>query len=130
MAEGLEHLPERVEAVEQKLEGLAAGFAAHVDQVSLRFDQVDAALLEQRRYTEFAYSRQDSKMDAGFAQVEARFSQVEVRFSQMDARFSQMDARFSQMDARFARLERKLDQFIDGHFSSRRRQNKSGRSRK
>ena len=110
MAEGLEHLPERVEAVEQRLEGLAADFAAHVEQVSRRFDQVDAALLEQRRYTEFAYGRQDSRMDAGFAQVEARFAQ-------MDARFAQVEARFAQMDARFARLERTLDQFMNGYFS-------------
>ncbi len=78
MADRIDDLAGRVEAVEQKVDRLSAS----VDQ---RFDQVDAALVEQRLYTEFAYERLDAKMDAGFAN----------------------------MDGRFSRLERKLDQFID-----------------
>jgi hypothetical protein len=92
MTDGLENLPYRVQAVEQKIDALSAS-------VDARFDQVDVAIAEQRRHTEFAYERLDSKMDAGFARI--------------DERFGQIDGRFAQMDGRFARLERKLDQFID-----------------
>src|SRR5438132_10375170 len=60
-----------------------------LDRIKDRFNTIDAALIEQRQYTEFAYSRLDAKMDAGFAKSDAK------------------------MDAGFARLERKLDQFID-----------------
>lgn len=55
------------------------------EQVDRRFDEVTLALVEQREYTEFAFTQLANKMDAGFAL----------------------------MDARFGRLERKLDQFID-----------------
>jgi len=50
-------------------------------------DTIDAAILEQRQYTEFACSRLEARMDAGF----------------------------SRLGERFDRLARKLDQFIDLH---------------
>ena len=74
-----------------------------------RFDAVDLAILEQRQYTEFAYTSLDAKMDAGFARLEAKMDNGSAR---LDAK---MDNGFSRMDARFERLERKLDQFIDLH---------------
>ena len=92
MTDGLDNLPDRVQTVEQKVDALSTS-------VDARFDQVDAAIGEQRQYTEFAYDRLNSKMDAGFARI--------------DERFGRIDGRFAQMDGRFARLERKLDQFID-----------------
>jgi len=92
MTDGLDNLPDRVQTVEQKVDALSTS-------VDARFDQVDAAIAEQRQYTEFAYDRLNSKMDAGFARI--------------DERFGRIDGRFAQMDGRFARLERKLDQFID-----------------
>jgi hypothetical protein len=93
--------------------------SASVDE---RFNQVDVALVEQRRYTEFAYERLDAKMGAGFAQFDAKmdagFARLDAKigadFTQLDGKmeagFAQFDAK---MDAGFARLERKLDQFID-----------------
>jgi uncharacterized protein YlxW (UPF0749 family) len=48
-------------------------------------EQFQAALAEQRAYTELAYQRLGTKMDAGFARI----------------------------DASVERLERKMDQFID-----------------
>ena len=92
MADKIDDLAGRVEAVEQKVGELSAS-------MDHRFDQVDAALAEQRQYTEFAYERLDSKMDARFADVDARFDRV--------------DARFDRAEGHFNRLERKLDQFID-----------------
>jgi predicted aminopeptidase len=107
------NLPERVQRVEQKLDALRASMDAG-------FEHVDAALLEQREYTEFAYEKLDAKMDAGFSrldrQMDAGFSRLDQR---MDAAFAQIDGRFTglerKMDGRFARLERKIDQIVDLH---------------
>jgi len=63
MADGLENLPERVEAVEGKLEGLAASVETRFDHVDRRFDQVDR-----------------------------RFDQVDQRFDLVDQRFDQVEA--------------------------------------
>ena len=94
MADRIDALTERVQAVEtrvqtvglklDRLSGKVDGLSASVDQ---KFEAVDAAILEQRQYTEFAYSRLEARMDAGF----------------------------SRLGERFDRLERKLDQFIDLH---------------
>jgi len=68
-------------------------------ELERRFDEIQAALLEQRQYTEFAFDELSAEMRQGFGQVDKRFDQV--------------DKRFGQIDKRFDRLERKLDQFID-----------------
>ena len=56
MADRIDDLAGRVEVVEQKVGQLSAS----VDQ---RFDQVDAALVEQRLYTEFAFERLDGVLE-------------------------------------------------------------------
>ena len=71
-----EALPERVDRIEQKLDSLAASIDRRFDDVDRRFNEVDRqfnevdrqfnevtdALVEQRRYTEFAFDRLDSKL--------------------------------------------------------------------
>jgi hypothetical protein len=89
MGDRIDNLTERVQAVEEKLDHLSAS----VDE---RFNAVDAALLEQRQYTEFSSARLEAKMDAGYARLEASDARLEAK-----------------MDAGFSRVERKLDQFID-----------------
>ena len=103
MADRIDELTGRVEAVEQKVDR----WSVSVDQ---RFEQVDAALVEQRLYTEFVYERLDSKMDAGFARLDAK---MDAGFASVDARFASVDGRFDSLEGHFNRLERKLDQFID-----------------
>ncbi len=88
----VDNVREQVQAVEQKLDSLSAS-------VDARFDAVDAALIEQRQYTEFAFDRLASEMRAGFTSVNDRFNVSEARFDSMDSRFN--------------RIERKLDRFID-----------------
>ena len=113
MTNGTGNPPERVQGVEQKLDALSASVGAG-------FEHVDAALLEQREYTEFAYEKLDSKMDAGFSRLDqkmdAGFSRLDQR---MDAGFAQVDGRFAELErkigGRFARLERKIDQIVDLH---------------
>ena len=87
MADRIDDLTWRVQTVEEKLDLLSVSVDRRFEQVDRRFDAVDAAILEQRQYTEFAYSRLEARMDAGFTRVGERFD----------------------------RLERKLDQFIDLH---------------
>ena len=54
-------------------------------ELERRFDEIQAALVEQRQYTEFAFERLSDQVRTGFEQAEKRFD----------------------------KLERKLDQFID-----------------
>ena len=56
--DGASNLPERVQVIEQKLDALAVS-------VDSRFEQVSAAIAEQRAYTEYVYERLDQKMDVG-----------------------------------------------------------------
>lgn len=95
LAEQIDDLTKRVSAVEPKLDLLSAS-------VDRRFSEVDEALVQQRQYTELAFSSLETKMNAGFARLETR----------MDAGDSRLERK---MDAGFDRLERKLDRFIDGH---------------
>ena len=80
------------ETTEQKLDALSTSVDKRFDDVDQRFDAVDEALVEQRRYTEFAFDKLAAEMKAGFDKVNGRFDTIESRFN---------------------RVERKLDQFID-----------------
>jgi hypothetical protein len=114
MRDRIDDLAGRVRGVERKIDQLSTrvvDLSASVDrrfnqvdqrfeQIDRRFDAMEAGLVEQREYTEFAYSHLDAKMDAGFARLDAK----------MDAGFARLDAK---MEAGFGQLERKLDQFID-----------------
>ena len=91
---------------DQKLDALSRS----VDE---RFSAVDAALVEQRQYTEFAFDKLLTEMNARFEKVDARFEKVDARFEKIDARFDKIEGRFDKVEGRFDRLERKLDQFID-----------------
>ena len=105
---------DRVQVVESKLDQLSTSVDHRFDQVNQRFDQVDqrfdqvdqrfesleAALVEQRTYTEFAYAKLDAKMDAGFVRADANLKQLEDRLN-------------ARIDSSVGRIERKLDQFID-----------------
>jgi thioredoxin-like negative regulator of GroEL len=64
-----------VQAVEQKVDALSAS-------VDARFDAVDAALIEQRQYTEFAFDRLASEMRAGFNDIDGRFNRIERKLHQ------------------------------------------------
>ena len=85
MTEGTAEFGERLASVEHKVDALAVS----MDQ---RFDEVTAAILEQRRYTEFA------------------FEQLTTRISGLEGRFDSLETK---VDSGFARLDRKLDQLID-----------------
>jgi hypothetical protein len=89
MADPMEALPERVNAIEQKLDALTVN-------VDVRFDEATSALVEERQYAEFASDRLRNEMLSGFATTQTRF-----------------DTAFTTMTTNFGRLERKLDQVID-----------------
>jgi hypothetical protein len=122
MANGSKNPPGRVQLIEQKLDALSVSVAAG-------FQHLDAALLEQREYTEFAYEKLDARMDEGFSRVDRKMDAGFSRLDQkMDAGFSRLDQRIdaalAQVDGRFAGLERKFDgrfagleRKIDGRFA-------------
>jgi DNA anti-recombination protein RmuC len=91
MVDSLEAMIERIERLEKKVDDL-------VTSIVRRFDAVDEAFVEQRQYTEFAFSKLEAKIDA--------------RFDQVDSRFDRIDSRFDKMDGRFDRLEGKMDDFV------------------
>jgi len=95
MIEGLEQLPERVAAVERKIDVLTT----RVDVLSTRVDLLSAREEERYQQTAAAFAEQRSYTDAGFARMETRFAHI--------------DSRFVVVEGRFDRLERKLDGFID-----------------
>ena len=82
---------------------------ADVRRFDERFNQVDAALLEQRQYTEFAFER----LDAKFEQLDTKVDQLETRVDRLDAKVDRLDTKVDRLDGNVSRIERKLDQFID-----------------
>jgi tetrahydromethanopterin S-methyltransferase subunit G len=84
-----------------------------VDRIDRAFAGIDAALIEQRQYTEFAYERLDAKIDAGFAWIHSRLDGIDGRLDGVDGRFAQIDGRLDGIDGRLDRIERKLDGFIE-----------------
>jgi chromosome segregation ATPase len=110
MADRIDNLVEDVHGIKQK-----------VHDLSERFDAVDAAIREQREYTEFAYARNDGRFDRLEAKVDQRFERVDERIerfeAKVDQRFEQVDERIgrfeAKVDQRFERVERKLDIVID-----------------
>ena len=81
---------------------------ATIDQ---RFDAVDAAIVEQRQYTEFAFD----KLERRFDRVDAEFAGIKAGFAGIKVEFAEVKAEVRTVSSGLGRLERKLDQFIDRH---------------
>jgi septal ring factor EnvC (AmiA/AmiB activator) len=73
--ERFKQVDERFKQVDKRFKQVDKRF----DQIDKRFDGIEAALLEQREYTEFAYGRLDAKFDGlstGFARLERKMDQI------------------------------------------------------
>ena len=117
MADGIENLTERVQRVEEQvvhLTGRVQVVEEKVDQLSTsmdhRFDAVDAAFVEQRRYIEFAYARLDAKIDSGLSRLDAKIDRLDAKIDRLDAKVDRLDAK---MDTGFERIDLKLDRLVD-----------------
>ena len=113
MVEGTADFNERLASVEHKVDALAVS----MDQ---RFDEVTAAILEQRRYTKFAFEQLTTRISG----LEGRFDSLETKVDSLGTRFhsletkvdsleSQLTSFETKVESRFARLDRKLDQLLD-----------------
>ena len=84
----LDRLSDRVETVETKLDRSSAS-------ADRRFDDVLVAIVEQREYTEFAFTRLEAKMDGGFSRIERKLDQfidVQLQANQaMDRRLRALE---------------------------------------
>ena len=104
MADRIDHLTERVQVVEVK-----------VDRLSSTVNELAAAMVagfvEQREYTEFSHARLEATIDAGYAQLEAKMDAGHAQLeAKMDAGYTKLEAK---MDVDLGRVDRKLDQLID-----------------
>ena len=94
MAPSDQNLTRRVDGLESQ-----AGYCFRQDRPGLsdsvdrRFEHVDAAFVEQRQYTEFAYQRLDAKDGCGG--------------------FSRLEGHVGRLEGHIGRVERKVDQLID-----------------
>jgi predicted nucleic acid-binding Zn-ribbon protein len=73
--ERFNQVDERFNQVDERLKQIDKRF----DQVDERFNGIEAALVEQRQYTEFAYERLDAKIDGlatGFVRLERKMDQI------------------------------------------------------
>lgn len=99
-----ENLEGRVDRIEAKLDGLAASVDERFNQVDKRFDQMDerfnalevsidvrfndvtAAFVEQRQYTDSAFTTLLGQMSAGFQRIERKldgFIEVQTRTNEL-----------------------------------------------
>jgi uncharacterized coiled-coil protein SlyX len=116
MADRIDDLTERVHSVEGKLDQLSTSVAQLSASVDLRFDEVTAAIVEQRQYTEFAWSQLDSRIAGVESRLDSRIAGVESKLdSRIDGVESKVDTGFDRVNSHLARLERKLDHVIDRH---------------
>jgi hypothetical protein len=86
--------------IERKVDGLAETLTALSASMDQRFDEVTAALVEQRGYTDSAFEQLDREMNSGFGRLER----------EMTSGFGRLER---EMNSGVGRLERKLEQFID-----------------
>jgi len=85
MSDRIDDLATDVKKVQHGLEEVKQALTTLSHSVDERFTQVDAAFVEQRQYTESAYERLDTKMDAGFARLERKLDQfIDVQLTTND----------------------------------------------
>ena len=75
MAEQGDNLSKRVNSIEQKLDRLSVSVDSRFEQADRRFEEVVAALVEQRQHTEFAFDGLVSEMRRGFGTLERKLDQ-------------------------------------------------------
>jgi hypothetical protein len=92
MVDPMEALPAKVDAIEQKLDALIVSVDRRFTSVDTRFDDVTSALVEQRRYTEFAIERLRGETVAGFAAMTTNFGRLERKLDQLIDRIIGKDA--------------------------------------
>jgi hypothetical protein len=69
---GFADVDQRFEAVNRRFEAVDKRFEA----VDKRFDEVTEALVEQRKYTEFAFDTLKTEMTGGFGRLEHKLDRV------------------------------------------------------
>jgi chromosome segregation ATPase len=113
MANGIDDLTVRMQVVEEKVDHVSTALEQVVASVGERFNSVDAAIREQREYTEFAFSRLEAKigvqMEAGFGRLEAKSDRLEMKTDRLDAKTDRLETRMDRLDAKTDRLETRMD---------------------
>jgi hypothetical protein len=103
MVQGTADFNERLASVEHKVDALAVSMDQH-------FDEVTAAILERRRYTDFAFEQLSTRVSGLEVKLEARTDSLETKVDSLQIQLTSFETK---VESRFARLDRKLDQLID-----------------
>jgi chromosome segregation ATPase len=98
----LDDLPDRVEALDQTVVRMSIS-------IDSRFDDVSEAIVEQRRYTEFAFESLRGEMAQRFDAVERRLDAVERRLDAVEHRLDAVEHRLDAVERRLDAVERRLD---------------------
>ena len=98
----LDDLPDRVEALDQTVVRMSIS-------IDSRFDDVSEAIVEQRRYTEFAFESLRGEMAQRFDAVERRLDAVEHRLDAVEHRLDAVERRLDAVERRLDAVERRLD---------------------
>ena len=107
----IDNLEARVQALETKMDQVPA-------MLDRRFDAVDAAIAEQRQYTEFAFDslktelKAELKSELGGVKGELKADIAGVRV-ELKAELAELRNEVRTVTSGLGRVERKLDQFID-----------------
>jgi hypothetical protein len=134
--------PERVGAIERKLDALSSSADERFDAIDKRFDAIDkrfdavdtrfkdvtAAIVEQREYTEFAFALLRREIIARFERVERNMAtrdQLERMRLGTAEYLQRLETRFESLEQTFDGLGGKLDRFIDEQTRRRRRPRRS-----
>jgi uncharacterized protein Yka (UPF0111/DUF47 family) len=105
MPEPLDPSAERLDTIEHKLDALSLTVAALSASVDRRFDEVTQNFVEQREYTEFAFTRLRDEMIARFDRLERKVDRID-------------------------HLERKIDRILENQIRSRRGTRRWNRGKK
>jgi chaperonin cofactor prefoldin len=106
MPETLETLATRVTALDKSVEQRFAKMKAEMDA---RFEDVDTALVEQREYTELAFSQLKTEMK----DLRGEMTGMRGEMTGMRGEMTGMRGEMTGMRGGFGRLERKLDNVLN-----------------
>ena len=69
-------VPETLDTIAENVAALSQSVDERLAQVDARFDEVSEAIVEQRKYTEFAFEQLRTEMNGGFNRLDRKLDRV------------------------------------------------------
>ena len=90
--------------LEEKVDELVVAVRVLAETVDRRHEEIMLAIVEQRRYTEYAFGLQNERSDG----LEGRLVSLGGRFDTLERRFDALEGRFDALEHRVDAIERRL----------------------